>query len=147
MHKFLSHWTVDGLIFKSRYFPTNRCYSVLAEMLHCSFESRWKTSAWPGNLLSGSALQAVPIWSISRMAFITLSERCRLECVIRSPVFSKSVSVQCSVRLKDKGRGHRKKNWAGGRGFRWTVVKKGVVGDPRGCFGTNVRSRPCDTYV
>lgn len=38
---------------------------------------------------------------------IMLAEICHLECVIRSPVLSQSVSVQCSVRKKIGGEGGR----------------------------------------
>lgn len=85
-------------------------------------------------LCSGSALQTVLSWSSYKMASIMLSERCHLECVIRSPVLSQSVSVQCSVSLPKKEKNNK---------VSLTAVKS-VVGVPRGCFGNIVRSRPYD---
>lgn len=69
-----------------------------------------------------------------------LSEWCHLECVIRSPFLSQSVSVQCSVSLPEKG------EWEGEGGSVCLTAVKIVVGVPRGCFGNNVRSRPCDSF-
>lgn len=60
-------------------------------------------------LRSCSALKMVLSWSSYKMASIVLSERCQLECVIRSPFLSQSVSVQCSVSLPEKNGGKNKK--------------------------------------
>lgn len=91
----------------------------------------------------GTACGRRPVGHRNKMASTTLSERRHLECVIGSPSLSQSVSVQCSVRLPQKWEEEKKKNLNNKKRL-VRQVDKGVVRVPRGCFGNNVRSRPCD---
>lgn len=76
-------------------------------------------------------------WSSYKMASIVLSEICHLECVIRSPFSLPKCDSAMLSQFAEK-RGKKKK-------VGQTVVKN-VVGVPRGCFGNNVRSGPCDFF-
>lgn len=109
MHKFLSLWAVDGL--KSSYFPANKCYNMLAEMLHCSFspvedKKFFFFSENSVKLLSCSALQTALKLVIGTRWRIQCccQERCHLECV-NQEFFSlpkKCVSAMLSQEEKEK---------------------------------------------
>lgn len=148
MHKFLS--SNCGWI-KSSYFPANKCYSMLAEMLHCSFGPLWRqvfvflllfffSFRKVVKLLSCSALRMVLSLVIVQDGEYNVvremsSGMCNQESFSLPKVCQCNAQSVCPKNRKKKGK----------KKVSQTVVKN-VVGVPRGCFGNNMRSRPCDFF-
>lgn len=123
---------VDGL----SYSPANKCYNMLAEMLHCSFSPLWrqvffqKVAQLLLSTVGGAELVIIHDgeYSVDREMS---SGMCNQES------FSPPKVCQCNA--QSVCRGEEKKESVRQFSKMWCGV-------PRGCFGNNLRSRPCDFF-
>lgn len=120
---------------------------MLAEMLHCSFSPVEDKKVFfffqkfcevVAQLFSTA--DGAEVGHRDKMASIMLSREMSSGMCKSGVLFSPRKVCQCNAQS-----GSKKKKSTKEKRVSQTVVKS-VVGVPRGCFGNNVRSRPCDFF-